>query len=121
MAQTCNEIDSLSNCCDLSQWLEPKLFRALSDPNRLRLLAQLAASPLALTVGALDTCCAVDLSVVSRHLAILRDAGVVTAEKQGRQVFYRARCEPLAELLRGMAAAFETCAANCCSTEEASS
>lgn len=119
MAQTCNdERDSTERCCELEELLEPRLFRALSDPNRLLLLAQLAASPSPRTVGALDACCAVDLSVVSRHLAVLRDAGVVRAEKRGRQVFYSVCCEPLASLLRGMAEALEACAANGCSTKE---
>jgi DNA-binding transcriptional ArsR family regulator len=121
MAQTCSFPDTTSSCCDLTHWLEPRLFRALSDPNRLLLLVQLATSPQPRTVSELDTCCAVDLSVVSRHLAILRDAGVVTAEKRGRQVFYSARCQPVAELLHGLARALETCAAKCCATKETSS
>ncbi len=30
-----------------------------------------------------------DISTVSKHLAILRKAGIVTDEKKGKQVFYR--------------------------------
>ncbi|MDH3403522.1 MAG: metalloregulator ArsR/SmtB family transcription factor [Acidobacteriota bacterium] len=105
------------SCCSLDELLEPRLFRALSDPNRLTLLSRLATSPRPRTVGELDSCCPIDLSVVSRHLAVLRDAGVVTAEKRGRQVFYSVCCQPLASLLRGVAQALEDCAANRCSRE----
>lgn len=33
----------------------------------------------------------VDISTVSRHLSILKNAGVVVDEKRGNQVFYRLR------------------------------
>ena len=119
MVQVCNEEPTSSEttvCCDLEELLDPRLFRALSDPNRLTLLSRMAVSPEPQTVSQLNACCPVDLSVVSRHLAILRDAEVVTAEKRGREVFYRVCCEPLAGLLRGVAAALEGCAANRCTT-----
>jgi ArsR family transcriptional regulator len=51
----------------------------------------------------------VDISVISRHLAILRDAGVVKAEKRGKQVFYQLNGEELAAALRAMADAVEAC------------
>lgn len=56
---------------------------------------------------ALGGCCSVDLSVVSRHLRVLRDAGVVEARKQGKEVFYRVRSTALAGILRGLADALE--------------
>lgn len=119
MAQTCNDqLGRETACDDLRALLEPRLFRALSDPNRLTLLSQLAASPTPRTVSELDTCCSIDLSVVSRHLTVLREAGVVQAEKRGRKVFYSICCEPLAGLLRGVADALECCAANGCNPKE---
>jgi len=51
----------------------------------------------------------VDLAVVSRHLAILRDAGVLEVEKQGRQTFYRVRYDALCRTLRALADALESC------------
>lgn len=119
VAQTCNDEQAeTSACADLRELLEPRLFRALSDPNRLTLLTQLAASPAPRTVSELDTCCSIDLSVVSRHLAVLREAGVVQAEKRGRKVYYQVCCEPLAGLLRGVADALDCCAANGCQPKE---
>ena len=33
-----------------------------------------------------------DLSTVSRHLAVLRNAGIIASRKDGNQVFYRLEC-----------------------------
>lgn len=98
------------NCClDLRQVLSPRLFRALADPTRVAILAWLARWPEPQAVGDVAACCPVDLSVVSRHLATLRDAGVVESKREGRQVYYRARCEVLASTLRTIADALEAC------------
>lgn len=97
--------------------LDTRLFRALGDPNRLALLLRLAACGKPCTVGELNACCPVDLSVVSRHLAILRDAGALESTKRGKEVYYRVRFETLVPLMRGIAVALETCQCNtnsCC-------
>ena len=91
--------------------MSPRLFKALCDPNRIAILARLSECRDARTVTQVAGCCPVDLSVVSRHLALLRDAGVVESEKRGKKVYYRV-CGPfLVVTLRGMA---DTIAA-CCS------
>ena len=33
-----------------------------------------------------------DMSTVSKHLSVLREAGIVTGAKRGNQVFYSLRC-----------------------------
>lgn len=102
-------------CTDaLTPYLRPEMFRALGDTTRLALLARLAATPGAQTVTELSSCCGVHLSGVSRHLKILHDAGLLDAERQGREVLYRLDCGALAQALRGMADALEACQASCC-------
>jgi DNA-binding transcriptional ArsR family regulator len=64
-----------------------RVFSALGDSNRLRIV-------LALRQGELCVCQIVTLldlanSTVSRHLQILRDAGIIKSYKQGRWVYYR--------------------------------
>jgi DNA-binding transcriptional ArsR family regulator len=104
---------STEACCDdLSVLLQPELFKALSDPNRLVLLTTLSERPEPSTVSEAAECCSVDLSVVSRHLATMRDAGVLNAEKRGRQVYYSVPREELAAQLRAMADALESCCPN---------
>ena len=91
----------LEDACDCG------LFRALGEPNRVRLLSELAASGEARTMGEVAECCSVDLSVVSRHLGILREAGVVNSRKEGRRVFFELDRKHLVAALRGMADCLE--------------
>lgn len=88
--------------------LSPPLFKALGDANRLALLLRLAAAGGPATVSELGGCCARDLSVVSRHLARLREAGIVVAERRGREVHYRLTSD-LAGTLRAIADALDAC------------
>jgi len=64
------------------------LFQLLSDPTRLRCLLLMQAE------GELCVCeltHALNLSQpkISRHLAALRDAGVVSSRRQGQWIYYR--------------------------------
>ncbi len=102
--------DAVPGCCDDLRVLnQPELFRALSDPNRLVLLTTLSERTEPSTVSEAAECCSVDLSVVSRHLATMRNAGVLVAEKRGREVFYSVPRAELAAQLRAMADALESC------------
>jgi len=87
------------------------LFKLLSDPNRLKMVAELCKST-ECNVGALSKCCAIDLSVVSRHLSKLKDAGVIEASKQGKEVIYSLKAKNLARILRKFADDIEK--SNCC-------
>ena len=93
----------------LERHLQPELFKALCDPRRLALLGRLAVSNAPLTVSEAASCSGVHVSGVSRHLALLKRAGVVTATKHGREVSYRLNCDTLVGTLRGLADAIEDC------------
>lgn len=87
----------------LAEHMRPDLFKALCDPVRISIVATLAAQRDPATVSELTSCCGIDFSGVSRHLKVLRDAGVVTAEKNGREVHYMLNTDELIETLHGMA------------------
>lgn len=93
----------------LRRHLRPELFRALCDPTRLQVLGRLALAARPLTVTEISGCCGVHLSGVSRHLALLRDAGVVEATKEGREVRYALRRDELTGALRGLADCIDEC------------
>jgi len=59
---------------------------AAAEPTRRRLLQLLAAGPR--TVSELSEHFTVTRPAISQHLAVLADAGLVTARKDGRQRFY---------------------------------
>ena len=63
-----------------------KLFKALADRNRLRILKMLEARPLC--VCEITYLMGIAQSSVSRHLAILRDAGLVDDKKNGQWTSY---------------------------------
>ena len=87
----------------------PAFFKALADPNRVAILIHLAQSGEKKTVSDVSCCCPTDISVVSRHLGVLRDAGILEAQKSGRAVFYSVRMDQLTTLLRNLADALEAC------------
>jgi DNA-binding transcriptional ArsR family regulator len=96
-------------CAGLQTLLSPRLFKALSDPRRISLLVRLAEEGRPCTVGQLASGSGVDLSVVSRHLAALREAGVITCEKQGKEVWCSVQTGAVTRLLRDLADALESC------------
>lgn len=75
------------------------LLAALSEPTRLRILNCLAAAPL--FVSELQLLLGVPQPTVSRHLKVLRDAGVVRDTPVAQYVLYRLRRpgEPLGRVL----------------------
>lgn len=97
-------------CCQsLASLLEPDTFRALGDPSRAALLLQLAGADGPQTVTQLAAALPVDVSVVSRHLKVLRELGVVAAERHGKEVHHRLACGDLIRMLRNLADALEAC------------
>ncbi|MDC0358707.1 metalloregulator ArsR/SmtB family transcription factor [Oligoflexia bacterium] len=97
-------------CCDdIGTVLEPRFFKALCDPMRLSLLASLAQRCEPCTVSEIATCCPIDISVVSRHLAMLKEAGILEAEKQGKEVYYSVPYKKVAQTLRSIADTIESC------------
>jgi len=63
-----------------------RVFKALADPTRARIVAELADG--GLCVGALAYRLGVTHSAISQHLRILREAGFVEGERQGYRVHY---------------------------------
>jgi ArsR family transcriptional regulator len=79
--------------------LDQHLFKALGDPTRLLVLSCLVKCGRPCSVTEIAECCAVDFSVVNRHMKVLAGAGVLAAEKHGRTVWYSARCGDLCDRL----------------------
>jgi ubiquinone/menaquinone biosynthesis C-methylase UbiE/DNA-binding transcriptional ArsR family regulator len=66
-----------------------RILKALADPIRLRILALVSAEEL--SVGEVQEIVGSVQSSVSRHLAILREAGLVRDRKEGTNVYFAAR------------------------------
>lgn len=64
------------------------VFKALADPTRVSIVNRLAATS---EVCVCDLTTAFDLSqpTISHHLKLLRDAGLIEAERRGTWAYYR--------------------------------
>ncbi len=80
-----------------------RVFKALADPARVRLLSIVAASA-GHEACVCDLTGALDLSqpTISHHLKVLKDAGLLERERRGSWAYYRLRPETLAVLSRAL-------------------
>lgn len=67
-----------------------KVAKAMAHPSRLAVVERLARGPAC--VCDLTALVGADISTVSRHLSILKAAGIVADERKGSWVHYRLRC-----------------------------
>ncbi len=66
------------------------VFKALGHPTRVFLVQELSKKGEECVCNLTDSVGA-DISTVSKHLTILKNAGIVSDEKRGLKVFYRLR------------------------------
>lgn len=74
------------------------LFKTLGDPTRRAIFESLCREG-EQTVGALTAGAGVSQPAVSKHLGVLKQAGLVTDRPEGRQIHYRAQIAALAPLV----------------------
>ena len=67
-----------------------RIIKAMAHPTRLFIIDELAKNG-ERCVCELTEMIGVDISTVSRHLAMLKGAGILEDEKRGSQVYYRLR------------------------------
>ncbi len=65
-----------------------EVFSALGNPARVRIVRELSGGEEKCVCDLVEAC-GLGWSTVSRHLSVLREAGVLADEKRGLQVFYR--------------------------------
>src|SRR5271166_6164414 len=78
------------------------VFKALADPTRRGLFERLARDG-ELTVGALTERAGVSQPAVSKHLGLLKRAGLVSQRHEGRETHYSARSRGIAPLVDWLA------------------
>jgi DNA-binding transcriptional ArsR family regulator len=62
------------------------VFSALSSPSRLKIVAGLEEGEM--TVSSITELVGSDISTVSRHLSVLRSAGILSRRRNGNRVLY---------------------------------
>lgn len=90
---------------DVLHELQAEVCRTLSHPVRIAMLHVLAAGPR--EVGRLALELGISQPNASQHLGVMRSAGLVEAERDGREVFYRladpeiiGACEQMLRVMR---------------------
>ncbi len=82
-----------------------RVFKALSDPTRRRVLQLLRERPM--TAGELADEFDLSKPTMSAHFAVLREANLIDADKQGTTITYRLKMSVLEDALLGFAETFE--------------
>jgi len=82
------------------------VFAALADPTRRQLVMSMSSGSTVTATG-LSVGLPMTRQAVAKHLAMLDHAGLVAAEKRGREMHYRLTPEPLADAADWMAAVGE--------------
>jgi ArsR family transcriptional regulator len=67
-----------------------KIIKALAHPSRLMMVDALVDGEMC--VCELRELVGSDMSTISKHLTLMREAGIVVDRKVGQQVFYSLRC-----------------------------
>ena len=77
--------------------VKSRVFKAMGHPTRLWMVESLRDGERCVCefVDALD----VDFSTVSKHLSVLRNAGIVEIDKRGKQVFYKLKMPCVANFI----------------------
>ncbi len=91
-----------------------KVMKALAHPTRLFIVDQIAAHEKC--VCELTAMIGADMSTVSKHLSVLKEAGIVTDEKRGLQVFYQLRVPCVVDIFACIEGVLDTTASCQCST-----
>ncbi len=80
------------------------VFKALSDPTRRQVLQLLQNGPL--SAGDISRQFDVTKSTMSAHFAVLKEADLIAAEKDGKSIIYHLKLSVLEEALLGFAQSF---------------
>ena len=73
------------------------IFKALSDPSRLKVLNEITNKKVCVT----DIAEKLNMSqpCVSHHLRTLKQAKIITSSKEGKEVYYKLHCDSIKTLL----------------------
>ena len=73
------------------------VFKALAHPSRLYIVLRLSEGEAC--VGDLTKGVGADVSTVSKHLAILRDVGLVADRREGQNILYSLACDCILDFI----------------------
>ncbi|MFX0203427.1 MAG: ArsR/SmtB family transcription factor [Candidatus Hodarchaeota archaeon] len=98
---------------ELVQNFDSKFFKTLSEPVRLDILKFLIQNGRA-DIGTIAEHMPQDRSVISRHLNLMHEAGILNCEKETRHMFYEVNGTAFIDKLEKITGQIRQCIAECC-------
>ena len=98
---------------ELVEAVDSKFFKTLSEPVRVQILKFLMLNGRA-DIGSIAENMPQDRSVISRHLNLMQEAGILISEKENRHVFYSVNGKPFLEKLVDITEKINKCMKECC-------
>ena len=98
---------------ELAGNLDSKFFKSLSEPVRQQLLKFLLLNGRS-DIGTIAQNLPQDRSVISRHLQLMQEAGILISEKEGRFVYYRINGQEFIAKLESLVDHIRACIPICC-------
>ena len=98
---------------DLIKNFDAKFLKTLSEPVRLEILKFLMQNGRA-DIGTIAEHMPQDRSVISRHLNLMHEAGILNCEKETRHVFYEINGNAFIEKIETITGLIRQCITECC-------
>ncbi len=93
--------------------LDSKFFKSLGEPVRVEIIRFLLLNGRA-DIATISENMPQDRSVISRHLNLMQEVGILTCVKESRHMFYSINAQGFLERFSGMARLVEECLKECC-------
>ena len=98
---------------ELVEALDSKFFKTLSEPVRVQILKFLMLNGRA-DIGTIAEHMPQDRSVISRHLNLMQETGILTSNKENRHVYYDVNGQSFLEKLVDISEKIRKCMKECC-------
>lgn len=98
---------------DLVNTFDSKFFKTLSEPVRFDILKFIMTKGRS-DIGTIADHMPQDRSVISRHLNLMQEVGILTCEKENRHMYYEINGQSLVNKLKNITDLIGECMAHCC-------
>jgi DNA-binding transcriptional ArsR family regulator len=98
---------------ELVEVLDSKLFKTLSEPVRVEILKFVMLNGRS-DIGTIAEHMPQDRSVISRHLNLMYEVGILKSEKESRHMFFEINCQTFLDKLETITAQIRKCITECC-------
>lgn len=92
--------------------MDSKLFKSMSEPVRVQIIRFLLLHGRA-DIAAIAENMPQDRSVISRHLNLMQEVGILNCEKEGRHMFYSINAEAFLERFMNITDLIKKCITEC--------